>query len=224
MYEIYSIGDGAYLTAVLNAVAMLTGAGDMRELAAIGFLMGVLLVMFQGILQARFPPLQNTLVAWVIYMAMFGPTAQVQIEDLYSGATRTVANVPIGVAFVGSAMSKVGYGVTRLFEQAFSTPAMTDYGFAAPLQILQDVRKGTWSTVAQGAANAPTPGADMEKSWSNYIADCVLWNIDTGRVGRCRAARSCVDIGLRPARADRSDDSIMAWRRAGNQRMHDRLE
>ena len=182
MYEIYSIGDGAYLTAVLNAVAMLTGGDDMRDLAAIGFLIGVILVMFQGILQARFPPLQNVLVAWVIYMAMFGPTARVQVEDLYTGATRQVDNVPLGVAFVGSAMSRVGYGVTVLFEQAFSTPAMTDYGFAAPLQILQDVRKGTWSRTAQGKANEPTPGADMERSWSNYFADCVLWNVDTGRV------------------------------------------
>ena len=182
MYEIYSIGDGAYLTAVLNAVAMLTGGDDMRDLAAVGFLIGIILVMFQGILQARFPPLQNVLVAWVIYMAMFGPTARVQVEDLYTGATRHVDNVPLGVAFVGSAMSQVGYGVTRLFEQAFSTPAMTDYGFAAPLQLLQDTRKGTWSRTAQGKANEPTPGADMEASWSNYIADCVLWNVDTKRV------------------------------------------
>ena len=147
MYEIYSIGDGAYLTAVLNAVAMLSGSGDMQQLAGIGFLMGILLVMGQGILQAKFPPLQNVLFAWVLYMAMFGPTARVQVEDLYSGATRHVENVPLGVAFVGSAMSKVGYGVTVLFEQAFSTPAMTEYGFAAPLQILQDTRKGTWSSV-----------------------------------------------------------------------------
>ena len=184
MYEIYSIGDGAYLTAVLNAVAMLSGSGDMQQLAGVGFLMGILLVMGQGILQAKFPPLQNVLFAWVLYMAMFGPTARVQVEDLYSGATRHVDNVPLGVAFVGSAMSKVGYGVTVLFEQAFSTPAMTEYGFAAPLQILQDTRKGTWSSVAQGAANAPTPGADMERSWSAYIAGCVLWNVDTGRVAR----------------------------------------
>ena len=147
MYEIYSIGDGAYLTAVLNAVAMLSGSGDMQQLAGVGFLMGILLVMGQGILQAKFPPLQNVLFAWVLYMAMFGPTARVQVEDLYSGATRHVDNVPLGVAFVGSAMSKVGYGVTVLFEQAFSTPAMTEYGFAAPLQILQDTRKGTWSSL-----------------------------------------------------------------------------
>ena len=173
--------------------------------------MGILLVMCQGILQAQFPPLQNVLVAWVIYMAMFGPTARVQVEDLYTGATRHVDNVPLGVAFVGSAMSKVGYGVTVLFEQAFSTPAMTEYGFAAPLQILQDTRKGTWSSVAQGAANAPTPGADMERSWSAYIAECVLWNVDTGRVARDTILRDPVlAFRLRPPRAGRAHGAVVA--------------
>jgi conjugal transfer mating pair stabilization protein TraG len=51
MWDIYSIGDAAYLTAVLNAVAMLSGSGDMRTLAGIGFLVGFILVMFQGIVR-----------------------------------------------------------------------------------------------------------------------------------------------------------------------------
>ncbi|WP_295385987.1 conjugal transfer protein TraG N-terminal domain-containing protein [uncultured Thiodictyon sp.] len=83
MYTIYSIGDAAFLTAVLNAVAMLSGSGDMKQLAGVGFLFGIVLVMFQGIIQARPPQMQNVLVAWVIYAAMFGPTTKVMIEDNY---------------------------------------------------------------------------------------------------------------------------------------------
>ena len=78
MWEIYSIGDSAYLAAILNAVAMISGTGDFRQLAGVGFLLGVLLVLFQGILQGgqgiRF---QNVLVAWLLYALMFGPTARV---------------------------------------------------------------------------------------------------------------------------------------------------
>ena len=40
MWEIYSIGDSAYLAAILNAVAMITGTGDFRQLAGVGFLLG----------------------------------------------------------------------------------------------------------------------------------------------------------------------------------------
>jgi len=179
MWEIYAIGDSAYLAAILNAVAMITGTGDFRQLAGLGFLIGVVLVLFQGILQGgqgiRF---QNVLVAWVIYALMFVPTARVAIEDAYSGAVRVVDNVPLGPAAIGSVMSNVGYGVTRLFEQAFATPAMTDYGFAEPPQTLMSVRKATLSRIALGTANSPTPGADVERSFSNYVADCTLYDVD----------------------------------------------
>jgi conjugal transfer mating pair stabilization protein TraG len=74
----------------------------------------------------------------------------------------------------------VGYGVSRLFEQAFATPAMTDTGFADPLQTLMSVRKGTLSRLALGAANSPTPGADIERSFINYVADCTLYDVDIG--------------------------------------------
>ena len=118
--------------------------------------------------------------AWLLYALMFGPTARVAIEDAYSGAVRVVDNVPLGPAAVGSLMSNVGYGVSRLFEQAFATPAMTDTGFADPLQTLMSVRKGTLSRIALGSANSPTPGADIERSFINYVADCTLYDVDIG--------------------------------------------
>jgi conjugal transfer mating pair stabilization protein TraG len=147
----------------------------------VGFLLGVLLVLFQGILQGgRGIRFQNVLVAWLLYALMFGPTARVAIEDAYPGAVRVVDNVPLGPAAVGSLMSNVGYGVSRLFEQAFATPAMTDTGFADPLQTLMSVRKGTLSRIALGSANSPTPGADIERSFINYVADCTLYDVDIG--------------------------------------------
>ena len=142
----------------------------------------MLLVLFQGILEGgRGIRFQNILVAWLLYALMFGPTARVAIEDAYSGAVRVVDNVPLGPAAVGSLLSNVGYGVARLFEQAFSTPAMTDTGFADPLQTLMSVRKGTLSRIALGSANSPTPGADIERSFINYVADCTLYEVDIGK-------------------------------------------
>ncbi|WP_295623189.1 conjugal transfer protein TraG N-terminal domain-containing protein [uncultured Lamprocystis sp.] len=202
MWEIVSIGDAAYLTAVLNAVAMLSGSGDMRTLAGIGFLVGLLLILFQGIIQARPPQLQHLLVAWVIYLGMFGPTVRLSVEDVYSGAVRVVDNVPLGPAAIGSAMSQIGFGVARLFEQAFSTPAMTEYGFAAPLHILQGVRKTTLSMTALGAANAPTAGADMAKTFVNYLSECTLYGYNNG-------TRSADDILRNPNWADALGSSLV---------------
>ncbi len=135
----------------------------------------MLLVLFQGILGGAYSiKFQNLLIAWVVYALMFGPKATVAIEDAYSGAVRVVANVPLGPAAVGSLLSNVGYGVTRLFETAFSTPAMTEHGFGDTLQTLMTVRKAALSRIALGGANSPTDGADVERSFVNYVADCTL--------------------------------------------------
>ncbi|MFE8033011.1 conjugal transfer protein TraG N-terminal domain-containing protein [Thiohalocapsa marina] len=180
MFEIHSIGDAAFLTQILNAVAALTGTGNFRQLVAVGLVVGVILGLFQGIVN-------NTLyfgrffIALLVYLLAFGASVSVTVEDAYTGSVRVVDNVPIGPAAVGSAMSNVGYGVTRLMEQAFATPAMTGSGFADALQTLTAVRKATLSRASLGAANAPTPGTDVERSMVNYVADCVLADVDTHR-------------------------------------------
>jgi len=180
LFEIHSIGDAAFLTQILNAVAALTGTGDFRQLAAVGVVVGVILGMFQGLVN-------NTLyfgrffIALLVYMLAFGSSVSVTVEDAYTGAVRVVDNVPVGPAAVGAAMSNVGYGVTRLMEQAFSTPSMTGHGFADALQTLAGVRKATLSRAALGAANEPVPGSDVERSLVSYVADCVLADVDTHR-------------------------------------------
>ena len=183
VFELYSIGDAAYLTQVLQSVAMVAGTDDLRTLAGVGFLFGFILISFQGMMQAKLPAFHHMLMAWVIYMGAFGPVATVKVEDVYTGSVRTVDNVPFGVAFVGAAMSQVGYGITSLFETGFSTPSMADKGFAAPLYTLQNVRKGTYNALAQGAAIDPAGnGSDMSLSWSQFFNRCVLVNVDLGNL------------------------------------------
>jgi hypothetical protein len=93
MWDIYSIGDAAYLAAVLNAVAMLSGSGNMHALAGIGSLVGFMLII---------------------------------------------------------------------------------------LHILQGVRKTTLSMTALGAANARTAGADMTRTFVNYLSECTLYGFNNG--------------------------------------------
>ena len=44
MFEIFSVGDSAYLQAVLNAVAMISATGDYRTAAGVGGLIGVIII------------------------------------------------------------------------------------------------------------------------------------------------------------------------------------
>lgn len=95
MWEIYSIGDSAFLEQVLNAVAMITGTGDFTSMVRIGLLIGVLMVSVQALMQGgRGINFQHVLVSWLVFATMFGPSTRVSIEDAYTGQVRVVDNVP----------------------------------------------------------------------------------------------------------------------------------
>lgn len=179
MWEIYSVGDAAFLERILNALAMLAGTGNLEQVAGIGMMVGVIILGFQSILGGgdgiKF---QNLLVSWIIYGMMFGTGARVAIEDVYSGQVRVVDNVPFGVAAAGSMVTQLGYGVTSLFEQAFGEAQMTEQGFAFALETLANLRKMSLSKANLGSANSPVSGDDIWQSWKNYIADCTMTGVN----------------------------------------------
>lgn len=180
-FTIYSIGDAAFLEQILNGVAMITGSGDFLDLVKIGLLLGIFLIAFQAILHPNQGiQFQHALLAFIVYSIMYGPRATVIIEDVYTGQTRVVANVPYGVAATGGIVSSVGYNVTALFEQAFSVPRMTEHGYASALASIATVRRKTLDPVALGKADEPTPGTEFTRSWYNYIKECTLVGIDLG--------------------------------------------
>ena len=180
MFEIFSVGDSAYLQAVLNAVAMISGTGDYRTAAAVGGVIGVIIIMLRALMQFDGQGIryQDLLLAYVLWLMLYAPSVQVSIEDAYTGSVVVVDNVPLGPAAVGSVMSNMGYRTTRMFEQAFGMPTMTGKGFADTLQTLTAVRKNLLSRVGLGAANAPVAGSDMESSFANYVKECTLTGVD----------------------------------------------
>jgi hypothetical protein len=183
VWDIYSIGDSAYLQQILNAVAMLTGSGDFMVMVKIGFMVGMLVIVFQAIVEGgQGISFQNALIGWVLFSLLYGPTATVNINDVYNGQVRSVANVPYGVAAAGSMISTIGYRLTQLFEQTFSTPTMTSNGFASALQILAKVRQANLDGLSLGQVNSPNPGDDIYRSWENYVKDCTLVGVDLNQL------------------------------------------
>ena len=180
VFDIFSIGDSAFLAAVLNAVAMIAGTGHYATAAGVGALLGILMTLVRGLTQydGRGIRYQDMLVSILIYLLMFAPGVRVMVEDAYTGQVRVVDNVPLGPAAAGSILSNIGYRLTRLFEQGFSTPSMTGHGFADSLQVMASVRKNLLSRVQLGKANAPNAGGDLENSLINYVKECTLTGVD----------------------------------------------
>ncbi len=181
-YTLYSIGDAAFLTAILNSLAMVTATADFSMAAGIGALIGVLFMMVRGLMQneGRGLSYQNMITAILLYLALFVPTAKVAIEDAYTGEMRMVDHVPLGPAVSGAILSALGYRLTVLFEQGFSTPSMTQHGFATTLEIITAVRRNLKSRMDLGGANSPHPGTDLEETFADYVRDCTLTGVDLG--------------------------------------------
>jgi conjugal transfer mating pair stabilization protein TraG len=172
-FTIFSIGSATYLEEILNAVAMISGSGDIESLAKIGLGVGALILAFQAVFNNTGIQFQKLLVCTVLYLAMYGPSGRALIQDVYTGNVAVVDNVPLGPLAIGSITSNLGYNATRIFEQAFSTPSMTSYGFADPLNTLVQVR-----LAANNVFNLKSMGTDgnanLLASWSNYMRECTL--------------------------------------------------
>lgn len=176
-FSIHSIGDSAFLEQILIAVAMVTGTGDFEKMVGIGLLLGALIISFQSLFQgAKSWDLHQVFVAWLIYGLAFGASTTVTIEDAYDGDVRVVSNVPIGPAAVGSIISQVGYGITKLFEVAYSpiAPGITEHKFLDSLELLVKLRNTQMQSALWDAWNNSLGGGlvDVKKSLLNYISDC----------------------------------------------------
>ncbi|MCP1515617.1 conjugal transfer protein TraG N-terminal domain-containing protein [Pseudomonas rhodesiae] len=177
-FTIYSVGDARFLGEILNAVAMISGTGDVEALARIGLMFGVFLIAFQAVSNNTGIQFHKLLVCVILYLAMFGATATAIVEDKYTGAVEVVDGVPLGPVAVGSFLSGIGITLSELFEQGFSTPAMTQYGFADPLDTLMKFRRVTQDMTAIPAFNQTGGAGDLYTSWMNYVRECTMVNIE----------------------------------------------
>ena len=185
-FTIISLGNVEFLGQVLNAVAMVCGTGNFRQLCICGAIIGLLFIGFQCIFQGgQRINLQHTMVCMICYMLFFGPSCTVVVEDAQSSTyTRTIDNVPFGVGVAGTTISGIGYGLTKLIEQAYGTADRTaDYSYNEPLKILTSLRNATesdeiWSTL-DGICGA---GCNTRQATINYLSECTATAMQQGRI------------------------------------------
>lgn len=184
-FTIISLGNVEFLTMVLNGVAMICGTGDFARLVAVGFVVGLLFIGFQCIFDGgQRINLHHSLLCFLCYLCMFGPSCTVVVEDAYTGHVRTVDNLPLGVGVAGAAISGIGYGVTRMLEQGYSTFDRTsEHQFAEPLRILNKVRDIGQSELVFSAINrelgprANGAPSDSKQALINYLSECTMAKI-----------------------------------------------
>lgn len=174
-FSMYSIGNGRFLREIFNAVAMLTGTGDFTKVVMIGMLFAVLVICVQAILRGgREISWQNILIGWILYAMFFAIPSRVVVEDVYTNDVYTVDNVPLGASAAGSMISKIGYGMTVLFETGFGTAdRVTELPYLSSVKYLLLAERGASSALTLDQLSTQT-GIDIRATLGSYIKNCTI--------------------------------------------------
>lgn len=175
-WDIYSIGDPAFLAESIRAVSAIMSNGDFGQLIMIGFLLAALWIAVEGIMSgAKEVKVQNLVIAAVIYAAFFGVTVdRVNIWAVDGAYMEDASDVPLGLAITGSFISTIGRNLTDWFETQFSRPGFStsSSGNALALKALFKMRDIGFGDGSAGLSW--DPGGRMRENLSNYVERCVV--------------------------------------------------
>ena len=121
MWEIYAYQNADSLFGVFNAAAAIHGSGDYAAaLAAVAFCGFVAALLAYAFAPEKLQGWKWLATVVLVFGVLVVPRVTVGIVDKTGGsAVRVVANVPFGVAALGSLTSRIGHTLTGLFETAF---------------------------------------------------------------------------------------------------------
>lgn len=217
-FSMYSIGSGRFLREVFNAVAMLTGTGDFIKAVAIAMLFSVIVVCLQAVLRGgRSIAWEHVLLGFILFGICFGSPSRVIVEDVYTNDVYTVDNVPLGVAASGSMISKVGYGLTVLFETGFGTAnRVTDLPYLSSLKYLVIADQDASSGFMLDGLSTET-GVDVRASLGAYIKNCTVPALRIAKKDRASATQMNVHDLLKYGSEDNVKGSVIYyWGNGGN--------
>lgn len=217
-FSMYSIGSGRFLREVFNAVAMLTGTGDFIKAVAIAMLFSVIVVCLQAVLRGgRSIAWEHVLLGFILFGICFGSPSRVIVEDVYTNDVYTVDNVPLGVAASGSMISKVGYGLTVLFETGFgSANRVTDLPYLSSLKYLVIADQDASSGFMLDGLSTET-GVDVRASLGAYIKNCTVPALRFAKKDRASATQMNVQDLLKYGSEDNVKGSVIYyWGNGGN--------
>lgn len=121
MFDIYTYGDATTLVAILKGIAFVTA--KFRYLLIFSVLLGLVILTLESVFSNDLLSMniKFLLVILGITTAIVATKTPVKIIDKssYGASASKVENVPFGLAIIASMSSKIGNGLTELFEHSF---------------------------------------------------------------------------------------------------------
>lgn len=142
----YAYWNGAQMRDLFEALVSITSRGTYAEMAALFFLIGIVIVLAVGATRHEGRPAIAYFACAVLFWCVsVVPRVSVSVVDVRTEAAYTVDNVPLGIGFFGSLASRTGYWMAELYEGAFApveVASFMKFGAVYPervLEVLQSV-------------------------------------------------------------------------------------
>ncbi len=169
--EVITYGGGELLRDIFNAVAALVGGNAYLSALRLAFTLGLLLAIFITAFSFDFmKTVQWFVFSLIVYLVLMVPKTNVQIIDRFDDALpdASIANVPIGLAFIANMTSTVGDQFTHLTETTFGVPTDLEYhenGFIFGSRIFKD------------AMGFQITDATFSSNLSGFVSTCVFYDL-----------------------------------------------
>ena len=138
--DFYAYWNGSQVVDVLQAVVGIVGTDGYRTGMSFLALAGFLTVMTVAAVRCRGGDVIRWFAATVFFFfVVFVPKVNVNVHDVRAMTVKTVANVPMGPAFVACATSQIGKWTAELFETAFAdvdAARFTKFGAVFPERVV----------------------------------------------------------------------------------------
>ena len=165
-WVVYGFWDVTQLRDVFNAVAALMSSGSYTNIMLSMMMLGGVAVV--GVAMARVrgeEPFIWMVAMVIIYEALVVPKVTVVIQDAANiEAPQTVANVPMGLAFLASTITDIGEWATTTYETLFTIPGNLDFS-----QRGLDFGEAALSDTVNSVVLDPNFSNDL----LNYVQNCV---------------------------------------------------
>ena len=134
--DFYAYWNGAQVADLWTTLALITGTDDYRSLLLCVALFGLICAAAGTAVRYR----GGDLIVWIaamvfIFSAAFVPRVNIAVRDVRSANVQVVQNIPLGIGWPASVISRASYWLTESFETAFGdvdAARYTRFGVAFP--------------------------------------------------------------------------------------------
>jgi conjugal transfer mating pair stabilization protein TraG len=182
MWEIYAYQNSDSLFGIFNAAAAIHASSDyMSAVAAVAFCGFVAALIAYAFAPDKLQGWKWLATVLLVFSILIVPRVTVGIVDKTGGsAVKVVANVPFGIAVLGSVTSTIGHSLTGLFETAFQVVP----GVGALPSELTYEKNGLMfgNRLIRDTGNVVFQDPKFRTDLINYIHNCTMYDLIDGTV------------------------------------------